>query len=87
MPFKVQRSLADAAPVRRSLASRVRFFVAVALVGVTTSVCGVDEVSGPGRLVSITVTPNATLAAASTQQMVAVGFDADREGDGRVQVE
>jgi hypothetical protein len=56
---------------------RARILVAVALAGVVSSACDVHGVSGPGALASISVTPNATMVAMSTQQMVAVGHDAD----------
>lgn len=58
---------------------RKHILIAVVLlvVGVLIAACDVHGVSEPGTLASITVTPNATLAASSTQQMVAVGRDAD----------
>src|SRR5579862_2679350 len=54
-----------------------RALVAVALAGIISTACDVHGVSDPGTLASITVTPNATIAAISTQQMLAVGHDAD----------
>jgi hypothetical protein len=58
---------------------RTRWLLAavVVLVGVLLSACDVHGISTPGALASITVTPNATLAATSAQQMVAIGHDAD----------
>jgi hypothetical protein len=55
----------------------VRALAAVVVVGALVAACDVHGVSSPGTLASITVTPNATLAATATQQMVAVGHDAD----------
>ena len=66
--------------LRRALTStrrHARVLVAVALAGVITAACDVHGVSAPGTLTSITVTPNATLVAGTTQQMAAVGYDAD----------
>jgi hypothetical protein len=54
-----------------------RVLVAIALAGVITSACDVHGVVAPGTLTSITVTPNATLVTGTTQQMVAVGHDAE----------
>ena len=54
-----------------------RVLVAVAIAGVISAACDVHGVSAPGTLTRIVVTPNATLAATATQQMLAVGFDAD----------
>src|SRR5579864_240644 len=70
MKNRVLRALA---PIGRS----VRMLAAVAIAGAFVSACDVHGVSSPGSLASITVTPNATLAATATQQMVAVGYDAD----------
>jgi hypothetical protein len=50
--------------------------VAFALVGVAFAACDVHSPTGPGALVSITVTPNVTLAITGTQQFIAVGRDA-----------
>ena len=65
----------------RALAPRgfsARVLTAVAFVGVLAAAgCDVHGISGPGALASIIVTPNATLSVSSTQQMVAVGYDAD----------
>jgi hypothetical protein len=70
------RTLSPYAPA--STWRRNALVVAVLLViGVLMAACDVHGVSEPGTLASITVTPNATLAAATTQQMVAVGHDAD----------
>ena len=55
-----------------------RVLAALAFVGVLAAAgCDVHGIAGPGSLVRITVTPNATLPVSSTQQMVAVGYDAD----------
>jgi hypothetical protein len=54
-----------------------RFLVAAMLSGAAITACDVHGVSAPGTLSTMTVTPNATLAAMSTQQMTAVGRDAD----------
>jgi hypothetical protein len=56
---------------------RARALVAVAVAGVFASACDVHGISAPGTVASITVTPNATLSPTGTQQMVAVGLDAD----------
>ena len=56
---------------------RTRVLLAVACAGVFASACDVHGISDPGALASITVTPDATLAQGGTQQMVAVGRDAD----------
>jgi hypothetical protein len=70
------RTLSPYAPA--STWRRNALVVAVLLViGVLMAACDVHGVSEPGTLASITVTPNATLAASTTQQMVAVGHDAD----------
>ena len=70
MKNRVVRALA---PMGRS----VRMLVAVAIAGAFVSACDVHGVSSPGSLASIVVTPNATVAATATQQMVATGYDAD----------
>lgn len=54
-----------------------RAFLAAVLVVVFAAACDVHGISEPGTLVSITVTPNATLTVGATQQMVAVGYDAE----------
>jgi hypothetical protein len=54
-----------------------RVLIAVAFAGMITAACDVHGVADPGTLTSITVTPNATLVAGTTQQMVAVGHDAE----------
>ena len=56
---------------------RARALVAVAVAGVFASACDVHGISAPGTVASITVTPNSTLSPTGTQQMVAVGVDAD----------
>lgn len=56
---------------------RARALVAVAVAGVFASACDVHGISAPGTVASITVTPNATLSPTGTQQLVAVGVDAD----------
>ena len=53
-----------------------RVVLALAFAGALSSGCDVHGVSSPGTLATITVTPNATLAAMSSQQMLAVGYDA-----------
>ena len=57
----------------------VGVLVALAFVGVVSSACDVHGISSPGLLTSITVTPSTTLTVTSTQQMVAVGYDAEGE--------
>jgi Ice-binding-like len=54
-----------------------RVLIAVAMAGVLSAACDVHGVSAPGTLMSISVSPNATLVSGTTQQMVAVGYDAD----------
>ena len=56
---------------------RARMLVAIALAGALASACGGDDGVSPGALASITVTPNISMVALSTQQMVAVGHDAE----------
>lgn len=63
----------------RSSTRTTRAFLALALAAVLPLACDVHGVSGPGTVASILVTPNATLNASATQQMVAVGYDS--EGD------
>jgi hypothetical protein len=66
--------------VRRALSPTglsARVLISVVLTGAIISACDVHGITSPGTLMSITVTPNATLAATSTQQMTAVGYDAD----------
>jgi hypothetical protein len=67
---------------RSSTATRARLTVGVYILIATAiaAACDVHGVSAPGSLVSISVTPNATIVAGSTEQMTAVGVD----GDGRV---
>jgi len=62
--------------------STARFGVTIAIAMVATGIafaaCDVHSPTAPGRLVSITLTPNAsTLAINGTQQFAAVGRDAD----------
>jgi len=54
-----------------------RWIVAAALVAVTSAACDVHSPVGPGQIVSITVTPSATMAVHGTQQFAAVARDAD----------
>lgn len=54
-----------------------RALLASVLVVAFAAACDVHGISDPGTLVSITVTPNATLSVGGTQQMVAVGYDAE----------
>ena len=56
---------------------RARALVAIAVAGIAASACDVHGVSAPGTLASITVSPNTTRSTNGTQQMVAVGRDAD----------
>ncbi|MDB4913635.1 MAG: hypothetical protein JWM95_1279 [Gemmatimonadetes bacterium] len=56
---------------------RMRILTAVALAGMLTSACDVHTISEPGTLASITVGPNATLGTNATQQISAVGYDAE----------
>jgi hypothetical protein len=60
-----------------SMGRSARLLTAVALAGLMTAACDVHGVSDPGALASISVTPNATMAASATLQMIAVGHDAD----------
>jgi hypothetical protein len=52
-------------------------FAAIAIAGAFISACDVHGVSAPGTLASIIVSPNSTLASTASQQMIAVGEDAD----------
>ena len=54
-----------------------RVFAAAIVAGMVASACNVHDIAAPGRIASIVVTPNATLAAGTSQQMAAVGYDAD----------
>jgi hypothetical protein len=54
-----------------------RMALALSCATVLIAGCDVHGVSDPGALFSITVTPNVTMAVASTQQFAAVGADAD----------
>jgi hypothetical protein len=55
-----------------------RIVAALALAAVITSACSdSNRVTGPAALASIAVTQNATVAASSTLQMQAVGYDAN----------
>ncbi|MFA6168564.1 MAG: hypothetical protein WC700_18205, partial [Gemmatimonadaceae bacterium] len=66
--------------IRRALTpirGNARAFLAAVLVVAFAAACDVHGISEPGTLVSITVTPNATLIVGGTQQMVAVGYDAE----------
>jgi len=67
---RIHRALS---PTRR----RVLAFVAATLAVVTMVACDVHGISEPGTLKSIVVTPNATLQTGTTQQMVAIGYDAE----------
>jgi len=57
-------------------AARTRLVLMLAVVGLSAAACNSDNTSAPGALTTITVTPNATIAANATVQMVAVGTDA-----------
>lgn len=66
--------------IRRALTpirGNARAFLAAVLVVAFAAACDVHGISEPGTLVSITVTPNATLSVGGTQQMTAVGYDAE----------
>lgn len=66
--------------IRRALTpirGNARALLASVLVVAFAAACDVHGISEPGTLVSITVTPNATLTVGATQQMVAVGYDAE----------
>lgn len=66
--------------IRRALTpirGNARALLAAVLVVAFAAACDVHGISEPGTLVSITVTPNATLTVGGTQQMVAVGYDAE----------
>src|ERR1019366_8694681 len=66
--------------VRRALSPMgfsPRVLISVVLAGAITSACDVHGVTAPGTLASMTVSPNATLTVGATQQMTAVGYDAD----------
>ncbi|MBI3504406.1 MAG: DUF3494 domain-containing protein [Proteobacteria bacterium] len=70
---KTSRILRALSPTGRS----ARAVVAVLLAGVLAAACDVHGVVAPGALASIVVTPNATMTAGTTQQMTAVGYDAE----------
>lgn len=53
-----------------------RALLAATLVVAFAAACDVHGISDPGTLVSIAVSPNATLIVGGTQQMVATGYDA-----------
>ncbi len=66
--------------IRRALTpirGNARALLAAVLVVAFAAACDVHGISDPGTLKSITVTPNATLIVGGTQQMVAVGYDAE----------
>jgi len=66
--------------VRRALSPMglsARVLISVVLAGAITSACDVHGITAPGTLASMTVSPNATLTVGATQQMTAVGYDAD----------
>ena len=67
--YRIFRALSHTALSARAL-------MVVVMAGVLTLACDVHGVTAPGTLVSMTVTPNATLVAGTTQQMTAVGYDA-----------
>ncbi len=58
-------------------ASSARVLVAVALAGALSAACGGDDGVSAGALTTITVSPSISMVALSTQQMVAVGRDAN----------
>jgi hypothetical protein len=59
----------------RAVRFGARTLAAAALLA--AAACDVHKLSGPGTLARIAVSPNATLAAGTTQQMVALGYDAE----------
>lgn len=66
--------------IRRALTPirwNARAVLSAVLVVAFAAACDVHGISDPGTLVSITVTPNATLTVGGTQQMVAIGYDAE----------
>ncbi len=72
-PHGIRQTLSLAAP-------RARLFVAVALAGAILVACDVHGGNGtlsPGTVSTIVVTPNASVVTSSSQQMVAVGHDAN----------
>jgi hypothetical protein len=70
-------SLAAGAPSSTALRARLTVGIYIVIAAVIAAACDVHGVSAPGSLASITVTPSATIAASSTEQMTAVGLDAD----------
>ena len=54
-----------------------RILIAGAFAGVLAVACDVHGVFAPGTVVSLTISANVTLTAGSTQQMTALGYDAD----------
>lgn len=54
-----------------------RAVASLALTAVLAAACDVHGVAAPGSLARITVTPNATVTVGGTQQMTAVGYDAE----------
>ena len=66
--------------IRRVLSGRagvVRTLGLLGAAGLFAVACDVHGISAPGTLASITVTPDATVAAGAGQQLVAVGRDAE----------
>jgi hypothetical protein len=73
IPSRVRRLVSPAAPA-------ARLFAAAALAGAILSSCDVHGTNGtlaPGTLSTIVVAPNATVLTSSSQQMIAVGHDAN----------
>src|SRR5947209_357680 len=59
----------------RTMRFSIRTLAAAAIV--LAAACDVHKLSGPGTLSRIDVSPNATLSAGTTQQMIALGYDAE----------
>jgi Ice-binding-like len=53
------------------------FITALVIAGLLSAACDVHGVTEPGTLASIVVTPNASIGTSSSEQMIAVGLDAD----------
>ncbi len=54
-----------------------RLALGIAAIGLSAAACNTHELAAPGRLASLVVTPNVTLAVGGTQQFSAVGRDAE----------
>jgi hypothetical protein len=62
---------------RSRMQNRCGFVAALVVAGLFSSACDVHGVAEPGALASILVTPNASIATGTSEQMIAVGLDAD----------